>query len=1009
MRQIRQNSWLALFTGAALAATSCDGADWEATTEHEGTVARRALAAPPDTVGGTSFVATPHRAGEAPSVSLVDVRWGRLVDVHSLDSAKEARTLRLRDVLIGESIASDGVDFALEANLATRGETLTILHAFGSPEFDAALARAEAACETLDDKSFEARELPPFSRVPRNAVLAVNFDDLLDASTVDARSVKLVGGEQLDEVLPARVWAAPSHGGLRGGVFHSTRVLIDPRANGERVGLPAARSVARANAGLRIATHSSSGEGLLRNASGATVSARTSGSLDLASPARDVVRAFRSGGASGDTGDLYAGFMADTTPPRLLLDVDCTLTKVVHPAGAPADEFDVLVRFPTEGCAVRRRPGDVIESTTHVAQVLSVTTTFVRIRIVQGSPATFGRTAARYTTPWTPVLGQRAECALRFSPPAGALPVGQVSPNASIRVRFDEAIDPASVRPFDSFRVRRGAALSPLDEFVVGSVAPDASLTRFTFQPQLPLSHSQGVAELYSVDLDGALIRDLAGNALADDPPLADFTLAPAAATQLSAGIVLRFASTDEDGDGRSDLRGQVLYDLLQGHLLPRAVTRFSAPVDATSPTVGAMQTLPSVTVQTPLSPFGSKSMSVWRYSDVGFGLRDDATHNLDVEGLWWRPSNGQLVADNFTQFQISLAHSRYLPDEALDFGLLPTYPASGVVTSFANNVSSPTDDPLTVVHPKARGYAVNPADAAVSPSGDVIAPYPLNRGVAPSQFSYWTWRDTSKQVVGAPNGTGADTGRLQQIVGAGASDKGFYPANKAPTIGLPLLTEFRTYPDAGANGLNSFSIAIAINSSARPFFRAYSSGGVNPLTGAVTLVDPDNANVASGGINPTNGAPTMPADNVVYYGQADFVVRVSRMHTRWIDALSSQTQFAPLLLDFANGPPLGTGVVAAFRGASAISSTSTANWLDATRYDSYGDGYTSAQLTQLGLPSSEAFVPAFFPNVADATWRSNVAALDGARFVQARLSFVCDPLTGATPVLDSFGLAYSH
>jgi hypothetical protein len=1007
MRQNGQCSWVLWFAGAALAASSCDGADWEATTEHEGTVARRAPAESLDVVGGTNFVATPHRAGEAPGVSLVDVRWGRLVDVYDLDAAGGQRTLRLRDVLIGESIASDGLDFELGANLATRGETLTIRHAFGTAEFDTALRRAESACETLGDRSFDPRELPPFDRVPRNAVLAVSFDDLLDAGTVDARSVTLVGGEQLDQVLPARVWADPSHGGLRNGVFHSTRVLVDPRAGGERVGLPAAESLARANAGLRIATHSSSGEGLVRNAGGAAISARTSGSVDPNSPTRDIVRAFRSGGASGDTGDTFSGFMADTTPPRLLLNVDCTLTKVVHPAGAPADEFDVLVRFPTEACAVRRRPGDAIETATHVAQVLSVTTTFVRVRVIQGAPATFTRSTARYTTPWTPGIGQRAECALRFSPPAGALPVAQVSPDASIRVRFDEAIDPASVRPFDSFRVRRSTALSPLDEFVVGSITPDASSTSFTFQPLLALSHSQGVAELYSVDLDGAQIRDLAGNALADDPPLADFTLAPTQPTQLNAGIVLRFASTDEDGDGRSDVRGQVLYDLVQGVLRPRPVTRFSAPVDATSPTVGAMQPLPSLAVQTPLSPYGSKSMNVWRYSDLGFGLRDEATHNLDVEGLWWRPFNGQLAADSFTQFQISLAHSRYLPDEALDTGLLPSYTNSGVVGTFASNVSSPTEDPLTVVHAKTLGYPINPADAALTPSGDVIAPYPLNRGVSPAQFNYWTWRDTSKIAVGAPFGAGADTARLAQIVGPAAS-KGFYPPNEVPTIGLPLLTEFRTYPDAGANGLNSFSIAIAINSSARPFFRAYSTGGVNPITGAIKIVDPDNAIVADGGINP-NGGPTTPLDNVFYFGQADFVVRLSRMHTRWLDTQAAATQFAQPVVDLAGGAPLGTGVIAAFRGASQIAGSSPTNGLDSEHYDAYGDGYTASQLVRLGLPATLAFTPTFFPAAGDKSWRANVAALDGARFVQARLSFVCDPLTGAAPVLDSFALAYSR
>ena len=58
------------------------------------------------------------------------------------------------------------------------------------------------------------------------------------------------------------------------------------------------------------------------------------------------------------------------------------------------------------------------------------------------------------------------------------------------------------------------------------------------------------------------------------------------------------------------------------------------------------------------------------------------------------------------------------------------------------------------------------------------------------------------------------------------------------PTIGLPMLMEFRTYPSTQANGQNGFRIAIAINSSANPFFRNFSTGGV--LNGQTLIVDPD-------------------------------------------------------------------------------------------------------------------------------------------------------------------------
>lgn len=972
-----------------------------ATAPHVGELAE-------DPASGTRFVATEHAGGAAKTLRVVSVSWGRLVDIYapSEDLAEDvdgalASRLVLRDVLIGAEIASDDADFEL-ATRASGREVLTIRHRASSREFMRALRRAESSVERIADRSFAVDELPPFDCVPRNATLAITFDDVLDAASVSERAIALVQGEKLDVALAANVRIDPSHGALHGGRFHSTRVLVDARSAG-RPGLPAATSIARANLGLRIRTQ---GEHSLRGVNGARVALAGNGSIE--STTGEVVRAFRSGGDSSTTGDPHLGFMLDTTPPRLLLEVGCTLTNVTHPAGAPADEFDALIRFTTPGCALRRQIGDTIETATHTAEVLYSTPTASRVRVVQGAPASFAPGSARYSSPYTTWLGHNPQCALSFSPAAAAQPAAGVSVDAAVRLRFNEPMDPSSFRPFDSLRIERLAPQPALNRYVVGEIVPAPDLRSFTFQPALPLAHALGAEDSYFVELDGAQVRDLAGNALADDPPTIEFTLEASQAAQNNAGLVLRMDRPDEDGDGRNELRGQVLYDPLEEWIQPRPVARFSAPVDQTQPMVAAMADVPIYAGNTPLNPFGAKSMNLWRYSELGMTLLDDADHNLDVEGLWWRPYAGALLADSFAQFQMSFAHSRFLPDEHLQASLLPSYPLSGLVTSFASNVSSPTLDPLTVVHAKSNGYVINPADVGQSTSGDVIAPWPLNRNVPPSQFQYWTWRDTAKQVVGGPNGFGADPRRMAQAAIPGAVT-GFYPVNQVPTIGLPLLTEFRTYPDVNAQGLNGFRIAIAINSSARPYFRTHSTGGPDPTTGQIRFIDPDNEPVATGGPNTSAANLTAPGDTAVPYGQADFLVRVSRMHTRWFDTNFATPRFADAVLDLRGGPTTGTQVIAAFRGASTLTNVSAAGWRDASRYDAYGDGFSGAQLQKLGLPTTASFAPVYYPTPSDSSWSSSAPQLDGARFVQIRLTFLSDPISGAFARVDSLALAFGQ
>jgi hypothetical protein len=391
----------------------------------------------------------------------------------------------------------------------------------------------------------------------------------------------------------------------------------------------------------------------------------------------------------------------------------------------------------------------------------------------------------------------------------------------------------------------------------------------------------------------------------------------------------------------------------------------------------------------------------LWRYCDFNLGLLDESTHNIDLEGLSWTPFLGQTLIDHFAQFQMASAHSKFLPDEATSFGL-PIFPASGLVPTFDDNLLDPVEDPLTIIHPYARGYLVQPSDAFLTSTGTVMTPWPLNRGIDESAFSYWTWRDTAKLAVGAPFGAGADPQRMQQVTKV--ADVGFYPVDQVPTIGLPLLMDFRTRPDPLASGHNGFRIAIALGSSANPFFRVFSTGYVT-CANVVSDIDPDFIVTANGGYDPIACQTTRGNDDAFYYSQADFVVRVSRAHSVWFDTLGASTFASPVVEPGFDDGPGGTQVVLAFRGASAITSTTT-GWRDASNYDAYGDAYTAPQLPVFGKAANLTFTPAF---VAGETWKPSLSALQGAQFVQVRLSFLSNPISGLSPELSALGLAYRH
>lgn len=999
---------------------------------------------------GANIVVEANQGGGANRLGLTGAFWGRLVDIYDFDAGNGSSTLQFRDFVIGDNIASDLVDFRLDRNAITETEILTILHPAGTPAFLSAFAQVEANVQPFVKRGLPTTTLPvTYTAMPRNATLVLTFDDLIDASTITAKNVAVFTGYPPVQPYEYRVVADPSHGDLldRDGngtpEFYSTRVLVDmtvsqlesqqsnPPLPVNSLGLPEAQVSDQPNVVLRVPTKVVPAIGqldILSNLGGSGLAFGANSPNDPQSTTLDVVRAFRS--SSADLGDPNNGFLVDQVAPRIVGVQGVTLFNIL-PAGGTRYFLDA--QFEAAACAQQPRIGDVIRiGSTALALVDQIGSapsggfiTNVRVDLQVGDASTFLPGQAQYLTTYDPTLGALPECFVRISPTPSLPPAQGVSPNASLSVRFSEPMDPASISGFERFFVTRITNAPPvlppftasLGSTVVGSVQPSLDLREFTYTPQLPFGRDAALnpqGEDYLVTLTGGAngVIDLAGRPLADALPPFTITLDPAAATAKSSGFVFKFNTADEDGNTAPEIRGQFLFNFQKGTIRPRPVARFSAVADQTQAVVGIMIPF-TQPIQTPLANLGSKMMGLYRYHDVGLGLADDLTHNLDIEGMSWAPFLG-LQVDSFDRFRLALAHSKFLPDEIVGaMTLLPNFPNSGVVKTFDSNLLDPANDPLNAVHPKDLGYDVQPVDSFISSTGTLMMPWPLNRTIPQSQWKRYTWRDNSIQTVGAPGGSGVET----DINGfaTGLTPVKLYAAGKVPTIGLPLLMEFRCYPDDAAFGLNGFKINIAINSSARPAFRAFSTGGVLS-TGALFKIDPDNEPNARGGINPATGQPTgigTEIDNSFYLGQLDFVVRVNRVHTIWFDTLQFTPQYqTPLVEPPASLQPLGTQVIVALRVAQNVTpgtppTGQPVQRSDATKYDAYGD------------PRAQSVVPnnfaVTFPTLpgggVDNVWRTNPALLNpnSPRFVQARITMISNPDTLLFPEVSGFGFSLKN
>ena len=1033
-----------------LLAAGCGGSKTPA--QNSGAAAGSILNQPDPSIGSNTFVVDANQGGQAGSLRISQVFWGRLVNVRDSLGA-----LQNTDMLVGDDIRSDNVDYELDVNAITEETTVKILHPAGSPAYVQAFERLDQNLTPVLDKSLAPETLPPFTLIPRNAALQVKFNDLVDLSTITRENLRMVVGYPAVTPFDYRVILDRNHGDLvdadgDGALeFHTTRVILDTTVSSveagstnpplpiNNLGLPASINTSQANVGVRIPTLRDASIGqstILTNLAGNGLSFGGNGSNDSLVSTHDIVRALRSGGgAAGQSIDPNNGFLIDEIPPRI---VGVQAVQVSTPTGSP-DDYTTTVDYTLDVCALRPKVGDVLQQPGVFAEVISVgenpsggTVSNVHFRVVFPVGGALSAGPAQYFTLWDPVtdFGKHG-CFLQYSSVApGSTDAGAgVSSDARVTVRFSEPMDPATLSAFDNMpilRVDPTAATPTARDYVIGDVLPSADLKQYTFQPVINYKHTLGSSnDRFWVNLASGQTGpvDLAGNPLGFPLPVVSFTVDPNDATENNGSLVFRYSTQDElNNDGRPEWRGQTTPDLTHGRIGPRPVTRLRATCDRTVPVPGLMPTF-TQGLQTPLCGLGSKLQTLWRYCDVGYALLDESTYNVDVEHLYWVPAGGNVIGDTYDLFEIRLSHTKCLPDESIDpSSLWPFYPNSGLSDIYNSNLLDTTNDPQRVVHDRNRGYVINPADKKpASTLAEQVMPYPLNQGIPVNQYQYYTWRDNALLAKGAINDSpGAELRIVCAIVyglGAGCYScpyTNFSSTNPAPSIALPLLMEFRCFPDSGALGLNALDVNFAVNSSAKPNFRAYSTGGTN-TSGIPVSINPDNDSVAHGGFNPTSnppGSPTLKYDNTVYLGEMDLVLRISRMHSIWLDSqINTPTFLPPVIEPRDTDQPLGTSIVLDYRGATAMSPSGAANIAtDASFLDTYGN----PTLCPLANPPQGTCpvalcttngVPTFFQNVN--TWRSSITNINGAKFFQVRVTFVSNTDSNLSPTLSALGFAF--
>jgi hypothetical protein len=154
--------------------------------------------------GGGHYFEDEHAGGGAARLGLVEITWGRLVDVYALGSEGEVEVEPvLRDFVIGEDVLDVLGDYFLDTNPITQETRLVVQRVLGAPDdgtgtFEALARRAGQRLAAVLPKAPDPSGPTPYTYVPRTACHVRRYDDMLDddapAMQAHADYVRMHGG-----------------------------------------------------------------------------------------------------------------------------------------------------------------------------------------------------------------------------------------------------------------------------------------------------------------------------------------------------------------------------------------------------------------------------------------------------------------------------------------------------------------------------------------------------------------------------------------------------------------------------------------------------------------------------------------------------------------------------------------------------------------------------------------------------------------------------------------------
>ncbi len=355
----------------------------------------------------------------------------------------------------------------------------------------------------------------------------------------------------------------------------------------------------------------------------------------------------------------------------------------------------------------------------------------------------------------------------------------------------------------------------------------------------------------------------------------------------------------------------------------------------------------------------GSRLQMTYREDDFGLGYHDASTYAIDIEQMHWAPwNNNPLQFDVFDRYTVALGHSDWRPDLRFEVWLPPrvTTPCAGLECSslfsglrpgFADNVLRNSTMTEVVVD---KGYTINPNDTFRAATGTVFIPYPkFERTMTWRDSRIVSWDMENDRVLGLggakqPDGTFPAQDKTVNVSSPWTLDFESFVTANPPTmpanftgliwnqddgdfhgnrvldfdpIALPLLVDFKVYPDDPrngiANGVNESHIAYVgpiwtpvspggyYNAAPEPscaptpypIFRTHTSGGIDGLGNQIVLDIPRTTTAFGGWIkdaglgDPIQGRyQSPPGDDHLHWAQIDLVRRVSLVTLGFFDSL---------------------------------------------------------------------------------------------------------------------------